>query len=169
MSDTPTPETDKVAWTPVLGQQYCLPAVALVNADHARRLERDLIAARLSLKIAMEAECLDCANFKDERDEAQRQLEVVEARAGVDERRHESELRKARAESAKYKAWNDESKANAHRALTRADRELEEARAEASRLMEIATSLRDCLPEFGVSPVERKAIAAFEKMKEQAK
>jgi hypothetical protein len=43
-----------------------------------------------------------------------------------------------------------------------------ELRAENDRLREIATSLRDCLPEFGVSPVERKAIAAFERWKSEA-
>jgi hypothetical protein len=42
--------------------------------------------------------------------------------------------RRLERERNKYKAWNEESKANAHRALSHADRELVEARAEAARL-----------------------------------
>jgi hypothetical protein len=111
--DAPTPETNSIVrqW---MGPNFRddLPRFAELLADFARRLERERDAARLSLKIAMEAECFDCDTFKQERDEAQRQLKVVEARAAVDQRRHESELR--------------------------------EERAEAARLMEIATALRDC-------------------------
>jgi hypothetical protein len=40
--------------------------------------------------------------------------------------------RRLERERNKYKAWNEESKANAHRALSHADRELVEARAEAA-------------------------------------
>jgi len=39
-----------------------------------------------------------------EQDEAQRQLAVVEARAAVDERKHESAMREARAEAARLRA-----------------------------------------------------------------
>jgi hypothetical protein len=55
--------------------------------------------------------------------------------------------------------------ASCHDVMGAVDREMQH-RAEVARLQEIATALRDCLPEFGVSPIERKAIAAFEKVKD---
>jgi hypothetical protein len=62
-----------------------------------------------------------------ERDEAVKAL--------AESRNHEyaGDLKAAHDEVAKYKAWNEESKANAHRALNRVDGELEEARAEVAR------------------------------------
>jgi hypothetical protein len=85
VQDAPTLESDaSVMYAAAFGTPDKGPVVRVIPLHVARRLERErnhfhgrvsvllteLDSARLSLKHAMEAECADCATFKQERDEA---------------------------------------------------------------------------------------------------
>jgi hypothetical protein len=76
MSDTPETEAQLSTFTSISKfNRHFTNRTGTVSATFARRLERQRDEARLSLKHALEAECADCASYKQERDKAQSELD----------------------------------------------------------------------------------------------
>lgn len=64
-----TPETDRFqVGIAKNGMVYRIPRGQAEWAGHAARLARERDEARLSLKHAMEAECIECGSYKQDRD-----------------------------------------------------------------------------------------------------